>query len=132
MINGACHCEKVKWSYDNTNLESVTACNCTLCRRYGALWAYGYLGEGITVEGDVSSYSRGSQINDFNFCSSCGCMMYYISRKLNEKNQRRMAVNLRQTLQPEAILNLPIDHFDGLDKFEDLPHDGRCVKDLWY
>ena len=27
---------------------------------------------------------------------------------------------------------LPIDHFDGLDRWEDLPRDGRCVSDLWF
>ena len=31
-----------------------------------------------------------------------------------------------------AIAKLPIDHFDGLDKFDDLPRDGRCVADLWF
>jgi hypothetical protein len=27
---------------------------------------------------------------------------------------------------------VPIDHFDGLDKFEDLPRDGKCVADVWF
>ena len=27
---------------------------------------------------------------------------------------------------------LPIDHFDGLDTFDDLPRDGRCVADYWF
>jgi hypothetical protein len=34
--------------------------------------------------------------------------------------------------EPGKIAALPIDHFDGLDTFEDLPRDQRCVKDLWY
>ena len=34
---------------------------------------------------------------------------------------------------PEVLLEpVPIDHFDGLDKFEDLPRDGRCVADYWF
>ena len=41
-----------------------------------------------------------------------------------------MAVNLRLA-PPEAVAALPIDHFDGLDTFDDLPADGRCVRDLW-
>ena len=32
----------------------------------------------------------------------------------------------------EPIAKLPIDHFDGLDQFDDLPRDGRCVGDLWF
>jgi hypothetical protein len=33
--------------------------------------------------------------------------------------------------EPDAVAHLVIDHFDGLDTFEDLPTDGRCVRDLW-
>jgi hypothetical protein len=41
-----------------------------------------------------------------------------------------MAVNVR--LAPmEAVADLPIDHFDGFDSFEDLPADGRVGRDLW-
>jgi hypothetical protein len=41
-MKGTCHCGNVTWTLD-TPPESVTACNCTICRRYGALWAYGYI-----------------------------------------------------------------------------------------
>lgn len=131
MLEGSCHCEKVKWTYD-VPLESVTACNCTLCRRYGALWAYGHLPDRITVQGETKTYERGSKHNSFHFCKNCGCIAYYLSNKLNEHGQRRVAVNLRMITKPELIENLPIDHFEGLVTFEDLPRDGRCVKDLWY
>jgi hypothetical protein len=43
----------------------------------------------------------------------------------------RIAVNLRLT-EPEAVARIPIDHFDGLERFEDLPRDGRCVVDYWF
>lgn len=42
-----------------------------------------------------------------------------------------MAVNIRHA-DPEFVQNLAIDHFDGLDAFEDLPSKGRCVRDLWF
>ena len=44
---------------------------------------------------------------------------------------RRIAVDLRLT-EPEPIAYLPIDHFDGLDQWQDLPRDGRCIRDLWF
>ena len=34
--------------------------------------------------------------------------------------------------EPEAVADIPIDHFDGFDTFEDLPRDGRKVSDYWY
>lgn len=39
-LKGTCHCGAVRWTFE-APLESITACNCTTCRRYGALWAYG-------------------------------------------------------------------------------------------
>jgi hypothetical protein len=46
--------------------------------------------------------------------------------------RRRLAVNLRLAEPTEAVSALPIDHFEGLKAFEDLPRDGRCVRDLWF
>lgn len=34
--------------------------------------------------------------------------------------------------EPDVVADIPIDHFDGLDRFDDLPRDGRCVRDLWF
>jgi hypothetical protein len=49
----------------------------------------------------------------------------------NKEGRRRTAVNVRLA-EPDAVAHLPIDHFDGLDTFEDLPRDGRCVADYWF
>jgi hypothetical protein len=39
---------------------------------------------------------------------------------------------LRGMPESAPIADLPIDHFDGLDRWEDLPGDGRCIRDLWF
>lgn len=131
MLTGSCHCGQVQWSY-SLNLESVTACNCTLCRRYGALWAYAHIHHGVEVSGTTGFYSRNNKNNNFHFCTRCGCLVYYVSNKVDSENRLRAAVNLRMIHEPQQIENLPIDHFEGLESFEDQPRDGRCVKDLWY
>lgn len=128
MLEGTCLCGSVRWRLAQPP-ESATACNCTACRRYGVLWAYGHEGEDITVSGETTPYVRGRSLS-FNFCPKCGCVTHWRGLAQNEQGQRRIAVNLRMT-EPGPIANLPIDHFDGLDKWEDLPRDGRCVKDLW-
>jgi hypothetical protein len=110
--------------------ESATACNCTVCRRYGVLWAYGYEAEDIHVLGPTKAYVRGDSIG-FHFCPKCGCVAYWRSLEPDEQGRRRIAVNLRLT-EPEPIAHLPIDHFDGLDKWEDLPRDARCIRDMWF
>lgn len=130
-MQGICHCGHVTWTLD-TPPASATACNCTICRRYGVLWAYGYIGHDIHVSGATTRYRRanGGAI-DFHFCAVCGCVTHYVATAEDADGRRWTAVNLRLT-DPEPIAELPIDHFDGLDSFDDLPRDGRRVADLWF
>jgi hypothetical protein len=129
MLQGTCLCSSAKWQL-NEMPESATACNCTACRRYGVLWAYGYENENITVSGETTAYIRAKSLS-FNFCPKCGSVSHWRALETNPEGKRRIAVNLRLT-EPSAIAHLPIDHFDGLEKWEDLPRDGRCIKDMWF
>ena len=131
MIEGTCLCGEVKWKY-NAIIESATACNCTACRRYGTLWGYGYLNNEITVSGHTQAYKRNNKVLGFHFCTVCGCVAYWLLSAPNKDGKLRIAVNLRLANNPEEVAPLLIDHFDGLDKFEDLPRDGKCIKDLWF
>jgi hypothetical protein len=80
--------------------------------------------------GQTTAYTRGDSLS-FNFCPRCGCVTHWRSLKPDPQGRRRIAVNLRMT-EPGPIARLPIDHFDGLEKWEDLPRDGRCIEDLWF
>jgi len=131
MLQGSCHCGAVSWEWTHQALpQGATACNCTVCRRYGALWIYDYENRGIRVGGPTTAYVRGKGI-EFHFCPTCGCIAYWRGRNVKSDGTRRIAVNLRLT-EPGPIDRIPIDHFDGLNKFEDLPRDGKCVADLWF
>jgi hypothetical protein len=129
MIEGSCHCGAVRWSFDGVP-ESATACNCTICRRYGVLWAYDYEGERIKVSGSTRAYVRGTA-HSFHFCADCGCVAYWRLLAPDKDGRRRIAVNLRLA-EPAAVAAIVIDHFDGLNSFEDLPRDRRCVADMWF
>ena len=129
MMEGSCLCGAVHWRF-NGMPESATACNCTACRRYGVLWAYDHEGEAIHVSGSTRAYVRGKAL-EFHFCPQCGCVSHWRSLRLEENGRRRIAVNLRLT-EPGPIAHLPIDHFDGLESFDDLPRDGRCIRDYWF
>lgn len=130
MIEGACHCGKVRWSFEGKP-ELVTACNCTVCRRYGTLWAYDFEDEGIKVSGPTSAYLWGEKTLGFHFCPTCGCVAYWRGAHLKPDGRRRIAVNLRLA-EPEAVADLPIERHLGLTTHEDLPPDGRRVADLWF
>jgi hypothetical protein len=128
MLEGACHCGAVRWKYEGVPPDA-TACNCTICRRYGTLWAYDYEGEKIAVTGPTRVYSTKGTLG-FHFCATCGCVAYWRLMRPEADGRRRMAVNLRLAA-PEAIADIAIEHFDGLVTFEDLGRDGRCVRDYW-
>lgn len=130
MIEGSCHCGQVRWRFDGIP-ESATACNCTLCRRYGVLWAYDFEGERITVSGPTKVYIRGERVIGFRFCPDCGCVAYWRGLKPRPDGRRRIAVNLRLA-EPDAVGGIVMDHFDGLKSFDDLGRDGRCVADMWF
>ncbi len=129
-MDGSCHCGAVTWRFDGVP-EGATACNCTVCRRYGTLWAYDYEGEGAHVSGPTTVYMRGTRSIGFHFCPVCGCVAYWRGREPGKDGRRRLAVNLRLA-EPHAVGAIPIDHFDGLVAFDDLPRDGRCVADMWF
>lgn len=133
MLTGQCHCGRLRWNFDGIP-DSATACNCTVCRRYGVLWIYDYEGERITIAGPSTVYLRHDRERpglEFHFCGTCGCVSAWRSLKLDAEGRRRIAVNLRLT-EPGPIDHLPIDHFDGLVSFDDLPRDERCVSHLWF
>ena len=133
VLKGVCHCGRAGWSIEG-DPGPATACNCTLCRRYGALWAYDYEGERIEISGPRQSYARTSEADpslEILFCPICGCVLCWRGLRLDANGRRRIAVNLRLA-EPEAVADLPVDHFDGLDSFDDLPRDERCVRDLWF
>jgi hypothetical protein len=129
MIEGSCHCGAARWSFEGIP-EAATACNCTICRRYGVLWAYDYEGERIRISGETRSYVRGRTL-EFHFCPECGCVVFWRSRAPDEDGRRRIAVNLRLA-EPGVVGAIVMDHFDGLESFDDLPRDGRCVADMWF
>src|SRR5246127_2021236 len=104
VIKGSCHCGATQWQLEG-GVDGATACNCTICRRYGVLWAYDYEGERIRVAGATTVYVRGKAI-EFHFCAKCGCVAYWRARAPSEGGRRRIAVNLRLT-EPDAVAQVP-------------------------
>ena len=130
MIEGSCHCGQVRWRFDGTP-QSATACNCTVCRRYGVLWAYDFEGERISVSGATNVYIWGPRKIGFHFCPECGSIAYWRGLMPGKTGRRRIAVNLRLA-EPDAVGAIILDHFDGLVSFDDLGRDGRSVADIWF
>ena len=132
ITRGRCHCGAAKWTFAG-EIPDATICNCTVCRRYGVLWAYDYDGHGIQVTAPpdgLTAYVRGQSIS-FNFCRVCGNVVFWRGLRPGKDGRVRIAVNLRLA-EPEDVAHVPLLRFDGLHTFEDLTPDGRKVTDVWF
>ena len=133
MLKGTCHCGASGWTMEGEP-GVVTACNCTLCGRYGVLWAYEYENERIRHFVPSQLYIRADYPDpkiEILSCPTCANVLAWRGLHVNEEGRRRAAVNIR--LAPaEAVADLAIEHLDGLHTEEPLPRDGRRVRDLWY
>ena len=132
MIEGTCLCGAIRWRFDGTP-EDATACNCTVCRRYGVLWAYDWVDGRISLEGPATAWSRNPDNPnlEFLFCATCGCVAAWRATKPWDCGRTRIAVNLRLA-DPNAVADIPLLKFDGLDSFKDLPPGTRRVRDIWF
>ena len=128
-MDGVCHCGAVRWRFEGVP-RSATSCNCSICRRYGALWAYGFEGEGFTLSGETSTYVWNRERLAFHFCARCACVVAWLGARRGQDGRLRGAVNLRLAAEPGAVAAVPIVHHDTVT-MSDLPRDGRCVADVW-
>ena len=129
MTDGTCHCGAVRWRFEGVP-QSATSCNCSICRRNGALWAYGFDGEDFTLSGETQTYAWNKRRLTFYFCGKCACVVAWLATSPGPDGRRYGAVNLRLAAEPEAVLGVPLVHHDTAT-MNDLPRDGKCIADVW-
>ena len=111
MLTGTCHCGAVSIEVPRRP-RRLTSCNCSICRRYGTLWAY-YKASDVRVKGArgaTHGYSWGDKALRFVRCSNCGCIMHWEATDPMVGN--RMGVNARN-FAPEAIEGVRVRRLDG-------------------
>ena len=129
-MEGSCHCGAARWRFEGVP-KSATACNCSICRRHAALWAYGFEGEEFTVSGETQTYVWNREWLAFHFCAKCACVVAWLAAKRGPDGRLRGAVNLRLAAEPEAVSAIALVHHDTVT-MSDLPRDGRTVADVWF
>jgi hypothetical protein len=111
MITATCHCGAVRIHVPRPP-RTVTSCNCSICRRYGALWAY-YRATTVQIEAskrNLSSYSWRRKVRAFLRCSRCGCVTHYKYRK--KWGSDTVAVNAA-CFEPQVLKETRIRKLDG-------------------
>jgi hypothetical protein len=109
MIEAVCHCGACRITLPEAPTE-ITDCNCSICRRYGVLWAY-YQPSDVVLDmpHGTATYQRDQRTIAFHRCNACGCVTHW-----NAFNpaRGRMGVNAR-LLAAELVANARIRHLDG-------------------
>lgn len=99
-MQARCHCGAVSVQVPSKPTD-INECQCTLCRRYGAAWAY-YNPKDVKITVADSTPTRkyvwGDRELEFHFCSVCGCVSHWVAIAESEE----MGVNTRM-MDPEAI-----------------------------
>jgi len=108
MIEASCHCGAVTIEVEAAP-ETVTDCNCSICRRYGVLWAYCSPKAVRVSPGATDIYMWDDRSIEFHRCTTCGCVTHWSPV---DKSVDRMGVNAR-LMAPEVLARATIRKFDG-------------------
>ena len=73
MYSGSCHCGQVRYEV-SLDLAQVASCNCSICQKRGALWAYASREQFRLLAGEsaLTDYQFGRKVIHHVFCKSCG------------------------------------------------------------
>lgn len=113
MLNGSCHCGAVTIEIPTKPMRA-TSCNCSLCRRLGALWAY-YPWGTVQVAGHpehTQSYIQGDKKLRTVRCVHCGCATHW--EPLTPEPEATHGVNLNM-FDPALAASVRVRRFDGAD-----------------
>jgi hypothetical protein len=112
-ITASCHCGAVRLEL-RRRPRQLTDCNCSICRRYGALWSY-HTATSVKVirarPDALAAYAWGNKSLNFRHCRTCGCVVYHEPAR-RRRPDSRLGVNAR-LMAPEDIAGVRIRRLDG-------------------
>lgn len=115
MISASCHCGAVQIEVPDLP-QSLIDCNCSICRRNGALWAL-YQAGTVRVLGHpehTSEYIWGAKTIRTVRCRHCGCVTHWEPLQVEPDGQ--FGVNIRN-FEPSVLASARIRRFDGADSW---------------
>jgi hypothetical protein len=121
MLTGTCHCGAIQIEVPGLP-EWIIDCNCSICRRYGALWALWEPGA-VRVVGhpeNTIEYIWGPKTLRTLRCRTCGCVTHW--EMLQPEPNSQIGVNMRNFDQA-ALKGVRVRQFDGADTWAYLDGD---------
>jgi hypothetical protein len=91
QITGSCHCGAVRIEVPHAP-EWAASCNCSICKKTGALMAY-YPDDGsVKMTGETAPYIWGDRMIAIRHCPVCACITHWDS---TGESYGRIGVNAR-------------------------------------
>ena len=109
---GSCHCGKIEYRVQADLSGTLMTCNCSICKRTGAVLAFVPLAQFKLEKGDsaLSDYQFGKKVIHHLFCSTCGIRSF--ARGTGPDGKPMVAVNVR-CLEGVDVGSLKTQEFDG-------------------
>jgi hypothetical protein len=112
----SCHCGRVAISIEAPPVY-VNDCNCSLCRKAGALWGYFHPSE-VGVEGETNGYSRddkGEPAVEIRFCAHCGSTTHFVltDSAVARLGNVQLGINMRLA-EASELAGVELRYPDGL------------------
>lgn len=117
-LQGECHCGAVRLTLPAAP-EKATDCNCSICRRLGALWAYYEVGT-VLIEGHpehTAEYIQGDRTLRTVRCKTCGIATHW--EPLEPESGARLGVNLR-IFDPKILESVVVERLYGANNTWDV------------
>ena len=115
-MNGSCHCGRVTIRVPAPP-DYLNACNCTLCVKNGALWAYYPRGR-VEIDGEARAYVRADEAEPYlstNFCADCGSTTHWAPLAADAPD--RMGVNMA-LFEPAELRGIEVRYGDRRNDYE--------------
>jgi len=98
MLKVSCLCGQVRVEIPKRP-DFINECNCTLCSKSGARWAYFHPSD-VRIQGETKGYSRGDKADpaaEIRFCENCGSTTHFILTEsaVAKFGNSQMGVNMR-------------------------------------
>lgn len=103
LLKGSCHCGAVRFEVD-TPVVPAGRCNCSLCRRKGALMTPLFPASRLKIlqgEDDLTLYQFNTRVAKHYFCRHCGIYPFHQTRK--DPLQWRVNIGCLEGIDPYTL-----------------------------
>ena len=115
MMTFSCLCGQARIEID-TRPDHINECNCTLCGKSGARWAY-FSPADVRVAGETTGYRRADKADpaaELHFCPTCGATTHFVLTESAVEKFGNSMMGVNMWLADEADLaGLELRYPDG-------------------